>query len=78
MSDIVKFPTNLIQDLKTDNIKLNTLINNEFKQNNERLKELPIIQLAKYITKLDNNSDNTLILNNYNENDMVTILTNLF
>ena len=71
LSDIIKIQTNLIEDLKTDNIKLNILINKEFKQNNERLLELPIKQIAKSLIKIDNDNDNTLILNNYNENDKV-------
>ena len=71
LSDIIKIQTNLIEDLKTDNSKLNTLINKEFKQNNERLLELPIKQIAKSLIKIDNDNDNTLILNNYNENDTV-------
>ena len=71
LSDIIKIQTNLIEDLKTDNIKLNTLINKEFKENNERLLELPIKQILKFLIKIDNDNDNTLILNNYNENDTV-------
>ena len=71
LSDIIKIQTNLIEDLNTDSIKLNTLINKEFKQNNERLLVLPIKQIAKSLIKLDNDNDNTLILNNFNENDTV-------
>ena len=38
LTDIVKYQTTLIQELKTDNININKLLNTEFKQNKDILK----------------------------------------
>ena len=46
LTDIVKYQTNLIQELKADNTQITNLINTEFKNNKDTLGELPIKQLT--------------------------------
>ena len=67
---IVKYQTNLIQELKADNTQITNLINTEFKNNKDTLGELPIKQLTRSLNKLDNeNNNNILILTNLNKCD---------
>ena len=40
LTDIVKYQTNLIQELKADNTQITNLINTEFKNNKDTLGEL--------------------------------------
>ena len=70
LTDIVKYQTNLIQELKADNTQITNLINTEFKNNKDTLGELPIKQLTRSLNKLDNeNNNNILILTNLNKCD---------
>ena len=71
LNDIVKYQTNLIQELKADNTKITNLINTEFKNNKDTLGKLQLIkQLTRSLNKLDNdNNDNILILTNFNKDD---------
>ena len=71
LTDIVKYQTTLIQELKTDNININKLLNTEFKQNKDILKELPIKQLTKSLNKLGNDNSSTLIFTNFNKQDNI-------
>ena len=71
LTDIVKYQTTLIKELKTDNININKLLNTEFKQNKYILKELPIKQLTKSLNKLGNDNSSTLIFTNFNKQDNI-------
>ena len=70
LTDIVKYQTNLIQELKADNTKITNIINTQFKNNKDNLGELPIKNLTRSLNKLDNENNNTiLILTNLNTSD---------